>query len=116
MTLDILFYFACKEEIEMPIYEYRCNDCQQVFEEWQKGFEDREMVCPVCGGASSRLISNSAFVLKGSGWYVTDYCKNQPGAGNGNGKSSAAPTASPPESPSSGSGNTTDSTPKSQAE
>ena len=70
----------------MPIYEYRCNDCQQLFEEWQKGFEDREMVCPVCGGASSRLISNSAFVLKGSGWYVTDYCKQNPEAGNGNGR------------------------------
>ncbi len=100
----------------MPIYEYRCNDCQQVFEEWQKGFEDREMVCPVCGGASSRLISNSAFVLKGSGWYVTDYCKNQPGSGNGNGKSNATATSAPSDSSASSTGNTTDSTPKSQAD
>ncbi len=85
----------------MPIYEYRCNDCQQLFEEWQKGFEDREMVCPVCGGVASRLISSSAFVLKGSGWYVTDYCKNQPGSGNGTAKPKTAETPASPEKSSS---------------
>ncbi|WP_028575223.1 FmdB family zinc ribbon protein [Desulfonatronovibrio hydrogenovorans] len=97
----------------MPIYEYRCSDCQQVFEEWQKGFEDRDMVCPVCGGASSRLISNSAFVLKGSGWYVTDYCNRQSSAGNGNGQPKAQEASSGPDtasgSGSGGSGATTDS-------
>ncbi len=79
----------------MPIYEYRCNDCQQLFEEWQKGFEEKDMVCPVCGGVSSRLISNSAFVLKGSGWYVTDYCNSRPEAGNGNGKPKTGEAADP---------------------
>ncbi|WP_045216614.1 FmdB family zinc ribbon protein [Desulfonatronovibrio magnus] len=79
----------------MPIYEYRCNDCQQVFEEWQKGFEDLEKVCPICGGASSRLISNSAFVLKGSGWYVTDYCGNNSAAGNGDGKTTEKEKSAP---------------------
>ncbi|NCC23874.1 MAG: zinc ribbon domain-containing protein [Deltaproteobacteria bacterium] len=59
----------------MPIYEYRCQDCQQIFEEWQKGYEDQSVPCPVCGGTSKRLISNTCFVLKGSGWYVTDYCR-----------------------------------------
>ncbi len=57
----------------MPIYEYNCQECRQTFEEWQKGFEEREIPCPVCGGKSTRLISNSSFILKGSGWYVTDY-------------------------------------------
>jgi len=97
----------------MPIYEYRCNDCQQVFEEWQKGFEDREMVCPVCGGASSRLISSSAFVLKGSGWYVTDYCQSQPG--NGNGKPKAKETSNSSDKSDSDTGSPTASTPESQA-
>ncbi len=96
----------------MPIYEYRCNDCQQLFEEWQKGFEDREMFCPVCGGTSSRLISNSAFVLKGSGWYVTDYCKAQPEAGNGNGKPSTKESSGPPEK----SASSTDASPASTSE
>ena len=57
----------------MPIYEYACQECKQTFEEWQKGFEERELPCPVCGGKSTRLISNSSFILKGGGWYVTDY-------------------------------------------
>ncbi|WP_457571024.1 FmdB family zinc ribbon protein [Desulfovulcanus sp.] len=67
----------------MPIYEYRCNECQQVFEEWQKDFEEREVPCPICGGSATRLISHSAFILKGSGWYVTDYC-NRKSSSNAN--------------------------------
>jgi putative FmdB family regulatory protein len=65
----------------MPIYEYRCCDCEQIFEEWQKGFEDKDVPCPVCGHKAKRIISNTAFVLKGTGWYVTDYCRS--GASNG---------------------------------
>jgi predicted nucleic acid-binding Zn ribbon protein len=29
--------------------------------------------CGDCGGKTCRLISQSTFVLKGTGWYVTDY-------------------------------------------
>lgn len=69
----------------MPIYEYRCQECQQIFEQWQKDYSDQDKSCPVCGGRSQRLISNTSFVLKGSGWYVTDYCKNEASSGsNGN--------------------------------
>lgn len=57
----------------MPIYEYRCKDCEQLFEEWQKGFDDKDIPCPVCGAPSPRIISQTSFVLKGGGWYVTDY-------------------------------------------
>jgi hypothetical protein len=41
--------------------------------------------CPACGsGQTHRLISQSSFVLKGSGWYVTDYArKDKSGAGTG---------------------------------
>ena len=59
----------------MPIYEYRCNECAQIFEEWQKDFSERQELCPVCGGMSERLISNSSFVLKGGGWYSDSYAK-----------------------------------------
>lgn len=57
----------------MPIYEYQCEKCAHVFEEWQSGFDEVEQQCPECGGAGKRLISNTSFVLKGSGWYVTEY-------------------------------------------
>jgi len=59
----------------MPIYEYRCQECQQTFEEWQKDFAERPVPCPVCGGKSERLISSTAFVLKGGGWYSDLYSK-----------------------------------------
>lgn len=66
----------------MPIYEYQCEKCGNVFEEWQSGFEEREMPCPQCEGCSKRMISNTSFVLKGSGWYVTDYAGKTPASGN----------------------------------
>ncbi len=80
----------------MPIYEYRCCDCEQIFEEWQKGFEDKDVPCPVCGHKAKRIISNTAFVLKGTGWYVTDYCRsNSSGsaAAGGNGTNGASKAA-----------------------
>ena len=58
----------------MPVYEYICPNCQHVFEEWLKISEAVENApCPKCGSPSQHIISNTAFVLKGSGWYVTDY-------------------------------------------
>lgn len=58
----------------MPIYEYHCEDCQQLFEQWQKTYDPQETVdCPICKGTGHKVISNTSFVLKGGGWYVTDY-------------------------------------------
>lgn len=57
----------------MPIYEYQCAACGRVVEKWQKISEEPLTTCPNCGGDLSKLISNCAFHLKGSGWYVTDY-------------------------------------------
>ena len=74
----------------MPIYEYRCQECQQIFEQWQKDYSDQDKSCPVCGSRSQRLISNTSFVLKGSGWYVTDYCKNGASSGGNGNKTEAA--------------------------
>ena len=66
----------------MPIYEYRCDACGNEFEEMQK-FSDAPIdKCPTCGGPSHRLISHSTFVLKGTGWYVTDYAKKDKGSGS----------------------------------
>ncbi|MGE4553523.1 MAG: FmdB family zinc ribbon protein [Desulfovibrionaceae bacterium] len=82
----------------MPIYEYRCEECQQTFEEWQQDFEEREVPCPICGSPGKRMISNTSFILKGSGWYVTDYAGGRThggGNGNGNGKGEAAKADAP---------------------
>lgn len=57
----------------MPIYEYQCADCGDVTEALQKFFDKPLTSCTNCGGKLHRLISQSSFHLKGSGWYVTDY-------------------------------------------
>jgi putative FmdB family regulatory protein len=57
----------------MPIYEYSCQDCKQIFEDWQKDYEERDIPCPVCNGKASRLMSSTNFVLKGGGWYASGY-------------------------------------------
>ncbi len=57
----------------MPIYEYGCTKCGNVEEALQK-FSDKPLKkCRHCSGKLQKLISQSAFHLKGSGWYVTDY-------------------------------------------
>ena len=57
----------------MPIYEYRCTKCGKEFEVIQK-FSDKPVAkCLHCSGKVEKLISQSSFRLKGSGWYATDY-------------------------------------------
>ncbi|MGO9377300.1 MAG: FmdB family zinc ribbon protein [Dissulfurispiraceae bacterium] len=61
----------------MPIYEYGCVKCSKTHEIMQK-FSDAPMtVCPDCGGEVRKMISSTSFVLKGTGWYATDYASNK---------------------------------------
>lgn len=58
----------------MPIYEYECVACGHTFEAMQSFKDEALLDCPVCNeSALKKLISTSAFHLKGSGWYVTDF-------------------------------------------
>jgi putative FmdB family regulatory protein len=57
----------------MPIYEYECTKCGNIEEALQK-FSDKPLTrCGHCKGKLTKLVSQSTFHLKGSGWYVTDY-------------------------------------------
>ena len=57
----------------MPIYEYECTRCGRVEEIFQK-FSDKPLTkCKKCSGKLHKLISQSTFHLKGTGWYATDY-------------------------------------------
>ncbi|MCJ7684345.1 MAG: zinc ribbon domain-containing protein [Desulfobacteraceae bacterium] len=58
----------------MPIYEYECDKCGNHLEALQK-FSDLPLTeCGEChSNKLKKLISHSAFHLKGTGWYVTDY-------------------------------------------
>lgn len=65
----------------MPIYEYLCEKCGHEFEREQRITEDPVKVCPSCRAKKvRRLISRTAFVLKGGGWYSDLYSSAKPGA------------------------------------
>ena len=66
----------------MPIYEYECKACENVFEVQQRMTDDPLKFCPDCKGEVKKLISASSFQLKGGGWYSDGYS----GTSNGNGK------------------------------
>lgn len=69
----------------MPIYEYQCDQCGKVEEVLQKINEKPLKRCTHCSGKLHKLISHSAFHLKGTGWYVTDYAgKSQNSKDSGN--------------------------------
>jgi len=60
----------------MPTYEYECEKCGLVFEEFQSMIAEPLSVCRTadCKGTVHRLVSGGAgFLFKGSGFYITDY-------------------------------------------
>lgn len=62
----------------MPVYEYQCKQCQREFEYEQRMSDPDKTVCENCGGALERLISRTAFHLKGGGWYKDLYSSAKP--------------------------------------
>ena len=100
----------------MPIYEYECGKCG-VFEHSQRITEPALAKCPSCKRKVRRLISNTSFQLKGSGWYVTDYARSgSKDAKDGKGGEAKADTSTDTKSDA-GSSSTTEakSAPKSDA-
>ena len=80
----------------MPIYEYQCQKCG-TFETTQKITDKPLAKCPTCRGKVRKLISNTSFQLKGTGWYITDYARKGKTEGKGE-SSSAASTETKSES------------------
>ena len=65
----------------MPIYSYKCNACGHQSDVLQKMSDAPLTKCPACGKDSySKQLTAAGFVLKGGGWYVTDF-KDQKGKG-----------------------------------
>ena len=87
----------------MPTYEYQCNDCGHEFEVRQRISEPALTRCETCGGALKRLLSAAPFILRGEGWYVTDYpsearkkaLESEKGSAEGAGKKDSAPAEKP---------------------
>jgi len=72
----------------VPIYEYECGKCKGVFEEYQFITAPPLDKCRLCGSRKvHKILSQTSFILKGSGWYVTDYGKS-----GGGGKADKKPS------------------------
>ena len=78
----------------MPLYEYECGACGRRFELIRRHSDQNLDRCPHCqGGPVVRLQSAPAFQFKGSGWYITDYARQ-----NANKASEKSPDAASGES------------------
>lgn len=61
-------------EVKMPIYEYKCEKCDQIYELFLKLKDiDKEQACSVCGNKLEKLISSSNFVFNGGYTYKNLY-------------------------------------------
>jgi putative FmdB family regulatory protein len=96
----------------MPIYEYQCQKCGTI--EVTQRITDRALTkCPTCKSKVKRLISNTSFQLKGTGWYVTDYARK--GQTNGESKSDNGSKSASSEKSDSGTKSTASSESKSES-
>ena len=80
----------------MPIYEYKCRKCGQVTELLEGAHDHPLRKCPSCAGKVERMMSAGAFILKGTGWYATDYGTKSHDNGNGKGNGNGKPKAKEP--------------------
>ena len=90
----------------MPLYEYQCEKCGELFEVMQKFTDEPIAKHAKCGGPVHKLLSAPALQFKGSGWYITDYGKGGSKTASGaktegtNGKKDASPAKSDGPAPS----------------
>ncbi len=77
----------------MPIYEYACEACGERFEVVQRFSDSPLEHCRACNGAVRKVIAPTAFVLKGSGWYKTDYASSTRTKAANTGKSDSEKSA-----------------------
>lgn len=89
----------------MPLYEYKCDHCDEIFEVMQK-FSDAPLAThDKCGGPVRRLVSVPAIQFKGTGWYITDYARagSNGGSGKNGGKGDSGGSGAKAESAAKGS-------------
>ncbi|GBD21954.1 hypothetical protein HRbin28_02423 [bacterium HR28] len=78
----------------MPIYEYECTSCGHRFEMKQRFSDEPVASCPECGNSVRRLLYPAGIIFKGSGFYITDYKRNNSSNGKSETKSETASSAS----------------------
>ena len=85
----------------MPLYEYECQSCGNRLEAQQRMADAALVTCPKCGKEQlQRLISATAFHLKGGGWYKDLYSSSKPGSESGSSEGVPTSTPAPSSTPS----------------
>jgi putative FmdB family regulatory protein len=93
----------------MPLYEYKCSECHEVFEVLQRFSDAPVKIHDGCGGKVVRLLTAPTFQFKGTGFYITDYANKHNsgpahdsnvsnGSDGSNGKEASKPTTPSPAS------------------
>jgi putative FmdB family regulatory protein len=85
----------------VPTYGYRCEQCGQEFDVWQRMSDEPKAACPACGGAGKRLFFPAGIVFKGTGFYKTDSrgSTSSSTAGSSSSSSSSNGTTPKPDKP-----------------
>ncbi len=93
----------------MPIYEYQCQSCEHNLEVIQKISDAPLTYCSECEQDTlKKKVSAAAFRLNGSGWYETDFKKNnQRNLGSSDSKEKTNKSNSQPTTKSAEKSNTT---------
>ncbi|WP_018024282.1 FmdB family zinc ribbon protein [Corynebacterium ulceribovis] len=66
----------------MPIYAYRCKDCNYAFDIRQSFDDDSLTECPKCGGNLRKVFGSIGVTFNGSGFYRTDSRSNSGSSGS----------------------------------
>ena len=82
----------------MPIYGYRCTNCGNQFEVYQKMSDEPIQTCPKCQGKVTKMLYPTGVVFKGSGYYSTDYKGSPASSSSSNGSTSESKPEAKPES------------------
>ena len=93
----------------MPLYEYRCRNCDHQFEVQQSFSDDPLTVCPECEGELRKVFNPVGIAFKGSGFYKNDSRSGSSSSGGGSSTTSSS-TASDSGSSSSSSDTSSSST------
>lgn len=84
----------------MPTYEYRCNACGREFEYQQRMSDDDLVTCEACNEPKlEKLISRTAFQLKGGGWYKDLYSSTKPAESTKDSSTPASTTSTAADKP-----------------
>jgi putative FmdB family regulatory protein len=82
----------------MPIYAYRCTECQHAQDILRKISDPPLTLCTACGkDGFVKQVTAAGFALKGTGWYVTDF-RGEGGSKSADGTASAPGSVVPPVS------------------